>query len=86
MTVFMNERSQEIIDAPCQSVDPEIFFPDPTDRDRIIEAKSLCKQCQPKNKDRCLSFAIANRVAYGVWGGLTEGERDAIVRREKRLR
>jgi WhiB family transcriptional regulator, redox-sensing transcriptional regulator len=81
MTVFINERSQEIVDAPCQSADPEIFFPDPTDHVRITEAKSLCDQCQPKNKDRCLEFAIANKVAYGVWGGLTEEERKRLQRR-----
>lgn len=84
MTVLINERQEEIIDAPCQSADPEIFFPDPTDRNRIIEAKSLCKQCQPLNKKRCLSFAINNRVTYGVWGGLTEDERDQIIRRKAR--
>lgn len=84
MTVFVNERQQEITDAPCQSADPEIFFPDPTDRKRIIEAKSLCNKCQPLNKDRCLSFAINNRVNYGVWGGLTEEERDVIVRKKAR--
>jgi hypothetical protein len=28
--------------------------------------------------DPCLDYAISNRIAYGIWGGLTERERRAL--------
>lgn len=75
----------EIIDAPCQSAnDPDIFFPDPTEHLKIIEAKSLCASCKPADKNACLTFALTNNVAYGIFGGLTEGERQNLKRREQR--
>ncbi|CAB4179355.1 Transcription factor WhiB [uncultured Caudovirales phage] len=75
----------EITNAPCQQgVDPEIFFPDPTDVERIHQAKTLCGQCDPVTKNACLTFAITNSVQYGIFGGLTEQERNNLRRRENR--
>lgn len=73
----------EIKNAPCQSVDPEIFFPDPTDYDKMKQAKSLCKECVRKTD--CLDFAIATR-SLGIWGGTTEIDRRSIVRKRQRSR
>jgi len=76
----------EINNAPCQSVNPEIFFPDPTDYVTIQTAKSLCAQCEPVTKSVCLNFSITNRTDYGIWGGLTEDERRSIQRKKQRHR
>lgn len=71
--------------APCQSgVDPEIFFPDPTDTIRIKIAKDLCGSCPQTTKNECLQFAIENKIHYGIWGGLTEHERKNVRRRLNR--
>lgn len=74
----------DIVDAPCQSVDPETFFPDPTDLALTREAKLLCKQCNVKIKKDCLTFALINKIGYGIWGGLTTDERRNFKRREQR--
>jgi WhiB family redox-sensing transcriptional regulator len=71
----------EITGAPCQSTDPETFFPDATEFAKIAEAKSFCGQCNPDTKLKCLTFALTNNVVYGVFGGLTEDERKRIKRK-----
>ena len=75
---------QDIDDAPCQTVDPEIFFPDPTDTVGITKAKTLCGNCDQEIKNKCLSFALTNKIHYGVWGGLTEIERKSVLRKQYR--
>ena len=75
---------QDIDDAPCQTVDPEIFFPDPTDVIGIKKAKTLCGSCDQEIKNKCLSFALTNKIHYGVWGGLTEIERKSLIRQQYR--
>lgn len=42
---------------------------------REQEAKAICATCQVR--DECLSYALATRESYGIWGGLTEVERKA---------
>ena len=73
------------INAPCQdkSLDSEIFFPDPTEYDKIKKAKSICSTCDQKTKQDCLEFGIATK-SYGIWGGTTEKERQSIKRRKYR--
>ena len=77
-------ESPVINDAPCQSVDPETFFPDPTNVSLTREAKSLCKQCDAVTKNDCLTFAMTNKIHYGIWGGMTPDERKNLRRRENR--
>ncbi|MEU9856138.1 WhiB family transcriptional regulator [Streptomyces sp. NPDC047974] len=65
-------------DAVCQSteynpVDPEAFFPDPDEIDKIATAKALCNQCPVRRT--CLDAALEGNDANGIRGGLTEEER-----------
>lgn len=72
----------EITDAPCQkNVDPEIFFPDPTDREGIAKAKEVCAKCASTSE--CLSFALKTN-SYGVWGGMTDEDRKSYKRKMQR--
>ena len=80
----LTTKRPDIVDAPCQSVDPETFFPDPTNVVVIREAKSLCGKCNPETKNDCLTFAMTNKIHYGIWGGLTTDERKKLRRRETR--
>ena len=57
------------VGAVCQDKDPEIWF----DLQRIDEAVATCKTC-PLIK-QCAKYAIDNNILYGVWGGLTETQR-----------
>lgn len=48
-------------------------------RMREDRAKQICSGCNVRIK--CLEYALATREAYGIWGGLTELERRARLRR-----
>lgn len=43
------------------------------------QAKRLCTNCEVRSE--CLAEALDNRVEWGVWGGMTERERRALLRR-----
>lgn len=61
---------------------PDVMFPPPTDIIRVRMAKQWCANC-PVIGD-CARSALANREAYGVWGGLDEGERRRLLRNRVR--
>ncbi len=42
-------------------------------------AKAVCASCPVRTE--CLADALDNRVEFGVWGGMTERERRALLRR-----
>ncbi len=63
--------------ARCRGVDPEQFFVRGSAQSR--KAVRLCGRCPVK--DPCLQYAIDNHIDYGIWGGLTERQRRAFVRR-----
>ena len=62
--------------AACRGVDPELFFPEPSDeplvRTQVAAAKAVCRRCPVRQ--RCLAEAL-ERIPYGIAGGLTAGER-----------
>lgn len=59
----------------CQNVDPETFFPAPTEAaDAAIE---LCGRCVVQGA--CLAWALEVGDCHGVWGGTTARERRAMV-------
>ena len=41
-------------------------------------ATVICRYCPVRRE--CLADALDHRVAFGVWGGLTERERRALLR------
>ena len=50
---------------------------------REAEAKAICAGCPAR--DACLAYALDAGEAYGVWGGLTEDERRAMLRQPEGL-
>ncbi|MEZ0107417.1 WhiB family redox-sensing transcriptional regulator [Catenulispora sp. EB89] len=67
----------------CQETDPELFFPIGPSRQsagQIGLAKSLCRRCPAVESCRGWALDHPRLAEYGVWGGLTEGERRAISR------
>ncbi|HLU34027.1 MAG TPA: WhiB family transcriptional regulator [Natronosporangium sp.] len=59
----------------CQSVDPETFFPAPSEpADPAIE---LCRSCPVQGA--CLAWALEAGDLHGVWGGTTARERRAMA-------
>lgn len=71
--------------AACKGMDPTLFFgPEHPEtvkekRDREEAAKAVCNTCPVKQE--CLEYALEAREAYGIWGGMTELERKALLRR-----
>jgi len=68
----------------CRSVDPTWFFHPQNERGlprlrRDRQAKAVCASCSVRLE--CADYAIRAREPYGVWGGLTEEDREHIYRR-----
>ena len=66
----------------CRSMDSEMFFhPDgergPRRRNRENAAKTICASCPVI--DACRTHALAVQEPYGIWGGLSEDDRTAIL-------
>ncbi|GAA1877459.1 WhiB family transcriptional regulator [Pseudonocardia ailaonensis] len=71
----------------CRGMDSGFFFhpenergPARTNRER--RAKEICAACPVI--EQCRRHALEVQEPYGVWGGLSEHERDAIVRDSSR--
>lgn len=63
-------------DAVCRTVDPEELFAAAAEQKR---AAALCTGCPVRTE--CLVEALDNRIEFGVWGGMTERNRRALLRR-----
>jgi WhiB family redox-sensing transcriptional regulator len=62
--------------AACRDADPDLFFPEGTAGpvlQTVDRAKRVCETCPVQV--RCLDWALDHHAAFGIWGGLTEGER-----------
>jgi hypothetical protein len=76
----------ELADAACKGADTDLFFgPDAefvtARRQREAKAKAICAGCPVRAG--CLEYALDTREAYGIWGGLTEDERRALLRQRR---
>jgi WhiB family transcriptional regulator, redox-sensing transcriptional regulator len=56
--------------------DPDALFVQGAAQNR---AKAVCGGCPVRTE--CLADSLDNRVEFGVWGGMTERERRALLRR-----
>jgi hypothetical protein len=59
----------------CQTVDPETFFPAPSEP--ADTAIALCRSCPVQGS--CLAWALQAGDLHGVWGGTTARERRAMA-------
>jgi WhiB family redox-sensing transcriptional regulator len=62
--------------ASCRKSDPDSLFVQGAAQNR---AKAICVGCTVRTE--CLADALDNHVEFGVWGGMTERERRALLRR-----
>lgn len=66
--------------AACLTAEPEQFFPVGTGGASLREtdaAKAVCGRCPVIGE--CRDYALSTRQPFGVWGGLDEEERRALV-------
>jgi WhiB family redox-sensing transcriptional regulator len=61
--------------ARCRTVDAEGLF---VTGARQREAREFCRTCPVRTE--CLAHALDQRIEFGVWGGMTERERRALLR------
>jgi WhiB family redox-sensing transcriptional regulator len=83
ITTRIDDTSHRIDDALswqesalCAQTGPEFFFPAPGSSTR--EAKRLCGVCE--GREACLAYALEHDERFGVWGGLSEKERQRLRR------
>ena len=62
--------------ARCRGEDPETLF---VTGARQRDARDVCRACPVRTE--CLAHALDNRIRFGVWGGMTERERRALLKR-----
>ncbi|GAA1095627.1 WhiB family transcriptional regulator [Nocardiopsis metallicus] len=70
MDPFTDER------AKCRDAAPDALFVQGRAQNR---AKLICLPCPVRA--RCLAEALDGQIEFGVWGGMTERERRALLRR-----
>jgi WhiB family redox-sensing transcriptional regulator len=68
--------------AACRDMDSDVFFhPDrargPSRLIREARAKRVCQTCPVI--EACCRHALSVREPYGVWGGLSEADRNALL-------
>jgi WhiB family redox-sensing transcriptional regulator len=66
--------------AACGGDSPDALFVSGAAQHR---AKTVCRGCPVRTE--CLADALDNRVEFGVWGGLTERERRAVLRKRPQV-
>jgi WhiB family redox-sensing transcriptional regulator len=81
---YLDETWQ--LQAACRGAESHLFFaPNHFERKeekeaREARAKEICTACSVIKP--CREFALAIKEPHGIWGGLTETERKAILVRQ----
>lgn len=69
----------------CRGMDSTVFFHPDGERgraraERVRRAKRICHACRVL--DSCRSYALMGEEPYGIWGGLSERERRALLKQK----
>ena len=68
--------SEWTVKAVCAAGDPDTLFVTGAAQ---REAAKICQACPVRLE--CLADALDNRIEYGVWGGMTERQRRAVLKK-----
>jgi WhiB family transcriptional regulator, redox-sensing transcriptional regulator len=68
-------RTAWVLKALCRSTDPDEFFVRGAAQRK---ATAICRHCPVVAE--CLAYALDNRVEFGVWGGMSERQRRALLK------
>lgn len=77
----MNHNRDWRTAAACRNEDPELFFPQGTEGPaalQIQQAKAICRRCP--SVETCLQIALDENIPAGIFGGLTDTERQSLRR------
>lgn len=70
------ERGEWVTMALCRAGDPDALFVRGAEQRK---AAVICRRCPVQMA--CRADALDNKVEFGVWGGLTERQRRAVLRK-----
>jgi WhiB family transcriptional regulator, redox-sensing transcriptional regulator len=71
---MVEPRAEWLTKARCRATDPdELFVSGAAQR----KAADICKHCPVVAE--CLADALDNQMEFGVWGGMTERQRRALL-------
>ncbi len=73
-------------EAKCADVeDKDFFFPinRAQEAERLHQLKAICASCI--HEKECLEYALEKQIPYGIWGGSSPAERDAVVVKDKNV-
>jgi WhiB family redox-sensing transcriptional regulator len=70
-----NVRAEWVSKALCLSTDPDALFVRGKAQNK---AAAICRHCPVVAE--CLAEALDNQVEFGVWGGMTERQRRALLK------
>lgn len=79
-----SEIAWKLEGACTQSGDPELFFPVKSADHWSDPAKKICYSCPVFQA--CGEYALKNREPHGVWGGMSERFRRALLAKHDRAR
>jgi WhiB family redox-sensing transcriptional regulator len=69
-----------VVHAPCAQTSPDLFYSDGKggrDVSNVNLARRVCAGCPYKAP--CALWAIQNDEQFGIWGGLTPGQRAKVA-------
>lgn len=69
------ERSEWVTEAKCRDGEPDAMFVRGAQQ---RNAACVCRHCPVRVQ--CLADALDNNIEFGVWGGLTERQRRALLK------
>lgn len=70
------DRGEWVTQAHCRNGDPDALFVRGAEQRK---AAVICRRCPVQME--CCADALDNKVEFGVWGGLTERQRRAVLRK-----
>ncbi|MFD8211512.1 WhiB family transcriptional regulator [Streptomyces sp. NPDC059695] len=77
----MRVNEHWMVSAVCRTAHADELFVEGQAQSR---AKTLCTGCPVRAE--CLAHALDSRIEHGVWGGMTERERRALLKRRPLVR
>jgi WhiB family redox-sensing transcriptional regulator len=80
LTHFSQSTSDWSTRGTCVGTDPDALFVQGKEQ---RTAKVVCRECPVALE--CLADALDNRTEFGVWGGMTERERRALLKRRPNI-
>ena len=80
ITSATEARAAWVSNARCRSTDPDELFVRGAAQKK---AAMICRHCPVITE--CAADALDNRIEFGVWGGMTERQRRALLKQHREV-